>query len=209
MRGEDSRARRPRYSCRMRTAPLASALALLSLLPASGVYAAGKAKPGVVLVEADGREEELSAFVARFESELSDGGKVLFSDARLAGASLGSLGADPGGEAARTFRREWPGETWLAISLSPCRVEVSRMRYNDTTPEGYRVDRIIENVRVDCGVSIRSVDAATGKVAKPLEVTGTASYRRGEGEDGETSELEATRDAAEKAAKKLPGLLKK
>lgn len=193
----------------MRTAPLASALALLVLLPASGVAAAAKAKPGVVLVEADGREEELSAFVARFESELSDGGKVLFSDARLSGASFGSLGADPGGEAARTFRTEWPGETWLALSLSPCRVEVSRMRYNDTTPEGYRVDRVMENVRVDCRVSLRLVDAATGRVAKPFEVTGTATYRRAAGEEEETSELEATRSAAEKAAKKLPGLLKK
>ena len=58
-------------------------------------------------------------------------------------------------------------------------------------------------------IGVSNFDAATGRVAKPLEVTGTASYRRGEGEDGETSELEATRDAAEKAAKKLPGLLKK
>jgi hypothetical protein len=154
----------------MRTAPLAPALALLVLLPASGVSAAPKAKPGVVLVEADGRDEELSAFVARFESELADGGKVLFSDARLSGASLGSLGADPGGDTARTFRTEWPGNTWLAISLSPCRVEVSRMRYNETTPEGYRVDRVIENVRVDCRAALRLVDAATGRGAKPLEV---------------------------------------
>jgi hypothetical protein len=193
----------------MRIAPLAPALALLVLLPASGVSAAAKAKPGVVLVEADGREEELSAFVARFESELADGGKVLLSDARLSGASLGSLGADPGGETARTFRTEWPGNTWLAISLSPCRVEVSRMRYNETTPEGYRVDRVIENVRVDCRAALRLVDAATGRGAKPLEVTGTATYRRAAGEEGETSELEATRDAAKKAARKLPGLLKK
>jgi hypothetical protein len=193
----------------MRHAPLASALALLLLVPASGVSEAAKAKPGVVLVEADGREEELSAFVARFESELSDGGKVLYSDARLAGASLGSLGSDPGGSAARAFRTEWPGETWLAISLSPCRVEVSRMRYNDTTPEGYRVDRVLETVSVECRATLRLVDAATGSAAKPLEVTGSATYRRAEGEDDETSELEATREAAKKAAKKLPGLLKR
>jgi hypothetical protein len=193
----------------MSRAPLASALALLILFPASTVSAAAKAKPGVVLVEADGREEELSAFVARLESELADGGKVLFSDARLSGASVGSLGADPGGETARTFRTEWPGETWLAISLSPCRVEVSRMRYSDTTPEGYRGDRVIESVRVECAASIRLVDAASGRGGKPLEVTGTATYRRAEGEDGETSELEATREAAKRAAKKLPGLLKK
>lgn len=193
----------------MRAARLASVLTLLVAVPASPAAAAEKPKPRVVLVEADGRDEELSAFVARFESELSDGGKVVFSDARLSGATLGSLVGEPEGEAARAFRAEWPGETWIAISLSQCRVEVSRMRYSDTTPEGYRYDRVVETVRVDCPVSLRLADAATGKEGKPLAVTGTASYRRTVGEEGETSELEGTRDAAKKAARKLPALLKK
>lgn len=193
----------------MRAARLAPVLMLLALVPSSGAAAAEKQKPRIVLVEAEGSEEELSAFVARFESELSDGGKVTFSDARLSGATLGPMAAEPGGEAARAFRAEWPGETWLAISLSQCRVEVSRMRYTDTTPEGYRVERVVQNVRVDCPTSLRLVDAATGKEGKPLAVTGTANYRRTEGEEEESSELEGTRDAAEKAAKKLPALLKK
>jgi hypothetical protein len=193
----------------MRAPRLAPVLAILALVSASEASAAEKPKPRVVLVEADGREEELSAFVARFESELSDGEKVAFSDARLSGTTLGALVAEPEGEAGRAFRAEWPGETWMAISLSPCRVEVSRMRYNDTTPDGYRVERVIENVRVDCPTSIRLVDALTGKEGKPLAITGTANYRRNVGEDGESSELEGTRDAAKKAAKKLPSLLKK
>lgn len=193
----------------MRAPRLASVLAVLLLASVSPAAAAEKPKPRVVLVEADGREEELSAFVARFESELSDGQKVAFSDARLSGATLGALVAEPGGEAGRAFRAEWPGETWLAISLSSCGVKVSRMRYSDTTPDGYRVERVIENVRVDCPTSLRLVDALTGKEGKPLSVTGTASYKRTEGEDGESSELEGTRDAAKKAAKKLPSLLKK
>lgn len=193
----------------MRSASLGSLLALLLLCPFPAASGAAKPKPGVVLVEADGREEELSAFLARLDSELADGGKVLFADARLAGATLGSLGADPGGAAARAFRTRWPGETWLAVSLAPCRVEVSRTRYDDTTPEGYRVQRVLENVRVDCRATLRLVDAETGKGTKPLEVTGSASFRRAEGEDGETSELEATREAAKKAARKLPGLLKR
>lgn len=193
----------------VRPLPLASVLALMLLSPSPAALAAAKARPGVVLLEADGREEELSAFVARFESDLADGGKVGFADARLAGATLGSLASDPGGAAARAFRTEWPGETWLAVSLAPCRVEVSRTRYEDTTPEGYRVQRVLENVRVDCRATLRLVDAASGRGAKPLEVTGSATFRRNEGEDGETSELEAARDAARKAARRLPGALKK
>ena len=193
----------------MRASRLAPVLALLALVSALPAAAAEKPKPRAVLVEADGRDEELSAFVARFESELSDAGKVAFSDARLSGATLGSLVAEPGGEAARAFRAEWPGETWLAVSLPECRVNVSRMTYSDTTPDGYRYDRVVENVRVDCPASLRLLDAATGKEGKPLEVTGTASYRRTEGEDGESSELEGTRDAAKKVAKKIPSLLKK
>jgi hypothetical protein len=193
----------------MRAFRLAPVLAILVLVPASPAAAAEKPKPRVVLVEAEGRDEELSAFVARFESELSDAGKVEFSDARLSGATLGELVAEPEGEAGRAFRAEWPGGTWLAVSLSPCRVKVSRMPYSDTTPEGYRVQRVVENVWVDCPTSLRLVDAATGKEGKPLAVTGTASYRRTEGEEEESSELEGTRDAAKKAAKKLSSLLKK
>ena len=193
----------------MSASRLAPVLAILVLVSASEAAGAEKPKPRVVLVEADGRDEELSAFVARFESELSDAGKLAFSDARLSGATLGALVAEPGGDTGRAFRAEWPGETWLAVSLSPCHVEVSRMRYNDTTPEGYRVERVIQNVRVDCPTSLRLVDAVTGKEGKPLAVTGTASYRRTEGEEEESSELEGTRDAAKKAAKKLASLLKK
>ena len=193
----------------MRARRLASLLALLSFASTPSAPAAEKPKPAVVLVEAEGRDEELSAFVARLESELSDGGKVRFSDARLSGADLGTLAAEPEGAAARAFRTEWPGETWLAVTLSPCRVEVSRMTYNDKTSEGYAVQRVVENVRVDCPVSLRLLDAATGREGKPLEVTGTASYRRNDGEEEESSELEGTRDAARKAAKKLPGLVKR
>jgi hypothetical protein len=189
---------------RARTAALA---ALLVLAPAPSVAAAGKEKPRVVLVEADGRDEELSAFVARFESELSDRGKATLSDARLSGATLGALVAEADGETARAFRAEWPGDAWLAVSLADCRVDVSRMTYRDRTTEGYAVDRVVEHVRVDCPATLRVVDAATGKGEKSLSVTGTASYRRDVGEEGESSELEATRDAAEKAAKKLPSLL--
>jgi hypothetical protein len=193
----------------MHAARLVPVLALVAFAAGPPASAAEKPKPRVVLVEADGSYEELSAFVARLESELSDGGKLSFSDARLSGATLGSLVAEPGGEAVRAFRAEWPGETWLAVSLSPCHVEVSRMQYSDTTPEGYRVLRVVENVRVDCAASFRLVDATTGKEGKLLAVTGTASYRRNEGEEEESSELEGTRDAARKAAKKLPSLLKK
>ncbi len=182
-------------------------LALPFVLSAAGLSAAEAPKPRVVLVEADGSDEELSAFVARLESELSDRDKLSFSDARLAGATLGELVGEPEGERAKAFRAEWPGEHWAAVSLSPCRVDVSRMFYSDTTPEGYRVQRVVENVRVECPATVRLVDAASGKERKPLSVTGTTSFRRNEGEDGESAELRGARDAAEKAAKKLPSAL--
>lgn len=192
----------------MRSPSAALLLALLALAPAVPAAAAEKPKPRVVLVEASGSEEELSAFLARLESELADAGKVSYADARLSGATLGTLQAEPGGEAAKAFRAEWPGGTWLAVSLGRCRVDVNRMNYSDTTPEGYRVTRVVETVNVECPASLRLVAAETGKEGKPLEVTGTASYRRDDGGEEESSELEATREAARKAAKKLPGLVR-
>jgi len=195
----------------MKAVSVSVAVVLLHLLstPYAAAAAADKPKPRVVLVEADGREEELSAFVARFESELSDRDAVLFSDARLAGTNLGSLQAEPDGELVRALRQEWPGDVWLGVSLSPCEVKVSRVTYNDTTPEGYRVQRVLQNVDVLCRTSLRLVDAATGKERKTLSVTGMARFQRNEGEDGETSELEGSRDAARKMAKKLASELKK
>lgn len=190
----------------MKLLPAPLVLGLVLLGAPSGARAE-KPKPQVVLVEADGRDVELSAFVARFESELSDRGKLAFSDARLSGARLGPLASEPDGQAARTFRAEWPGDYWIAVSLSQCRVEVSRMTYRDRTDEGYTVDRVVENVRVDCDATVRVVDAATGKEGRPFTVTGTANYRRANAEEDESSELEGSRDAAEKAAKKLPGAL--
>lgn len=192
----------------MRTSPAAVLLALLALAPAGPAAAAEKPKPRVVLVEATGSDEELSAFLARLESELADAGRVSYSDARLSGATLGTLQAEPGGDAARAFRAEWPGGTWLAVSLGRCRVDVNRMNYSDTTPEGYRVTRVVETVDVECPASLRLVAAESGKEGKPLEVVGTASYRRDDGGEEESSELEATREAARKAAKKLPGLVR-
>ena len=190
----------------MKLLPAPLVLGLLLLGAPSGARAE-KPKPRVALVETDGRDVELSAFVARLESELSDRGKVTFSDARLSGARLGPLASEPDGEAARAFRAEWPADFWMAVSLSQCRVEVSRMTYRDRTDEGYAVDRVVENVRVDCDATVRVVDAATGKEGRPFTVTGTASYRRASAEEDESSELEGSRDAAEKAAKKLPGAL--
>ncbi|HMM34681.1 MAG TPA: hypothetical protein PKA62_08095, partial [Thermoanaerobaculia bacterium] len=163
-----------------RAVVLALAGALLAP-PAS----AEKQKPRAVLVEADGDEEALSAFVARLESELSDRGKVTLSDARLAGISLGAVVAEPDGEAARVLRAEWAGTSWIGVSLAPCRVDVSRMTYRDTSSEGYAYDRVVESVRVDCPATLRIVDAATGKEKKPLEVTGTANYRRSGPDDDE------------------------
>lgn len=193
----------------MKVAPVSVAAVLLVLAVSFPAASAEKPKPRVVLVEGAGTDQELSSFVARFESELSDAGKVVLSDARLSGAALGSLAAEPEGEAARAFRAEWPGEVWLAVSLSQCRVEVSNLRYTETSPDGYRVERVRQDVRVDCPTSIRLVDAATGKEIKTFEVTGTANYRRSERDEEESSELEGTRDAARKVAKKLPSFLKK
>ena len=81
------------------------------------------------------------------------------------------------------------------------------MSYRAASPEGSAYVRVVEPVRVDCPATLRIVDAATGKKKKPLEVTGTANYRRSGPDDEESPQLEATRDAAEKAAKRLPSAL--
>jgi hypothetical protein len=97
-----------------RAVVLALAGALLAL-PAS----AQKQKPRAVLVEADGDEEALSAFVARLESDLSDRGKATLSDARLAGISLGAVVAEPDGEAARVLRSDGPERAGSACRSPP------------------------------------------------------------------------------------------
>ncbi len=85
----------------MRNPIAVPALALLALAASLPAASAETPKPRLVLVEASGSEEELSAFLARLESELADAGKVGWSDARLSGATLGSLQADPGSDAAK------------------------------------------------------------------------------------------------------------
>ena len=78
------------------------------------------------------------------------------------------------------------------------------MRYSDTTPEGYRVERVVENVRVDCPTSLRLVDAATGKEGKPLAVTGTRELQEKRG--GRRGVVGARRDArrGEEGGKEAP-----
>ncbi len=187
------------------TAPPAATSAPATPAPATPAPAPTRAASGpvrVVLVDAQGDEDDLDAFISHLQSEASDRQKVSIVDARLAGARLGVLAADPDGSAARAFRAEWPGEYLLSVDLAPCQVKAHSFTMRDTTPDGYPYQRTIVDVSVSCTASLRAVEEVTGRQRLTEDVTGTATLRRSE--DEETGpEREGILEAAKKAARRL------
>lgn len=184
--------------------------ALASLAVASGqaVAQAPSARPGaglprIVLVDAVGPGPEVEAFIDRLRFEAEDREAFSLVDARLSGASFSALSVEPEGSVAAAFRREWPGTVWLGVNLAGCDPKVTKFSIADTTQEGYRITRTVVNASVECRVDVRRFDAA--KPGKPEAITfkGTSPY--GVTPEGSADEpmLEAARDAARKAAKKL------
>jgi hypothetical protein len=156
----------------------------------------------VTLLDATGKGPEADAFVSRFQSDVSDKDIFVLADARLAGASLPSLAADPQGPAATRFRAEWPGEAWLSVSMGECFIEHHTMATPDTSA-GYRVTRVTVTYDASCPATLKLADSEDGHVLTTIDVKGTASYT-GDSETGETpAEEEAARDAATRAVKKL------
>ena len=170
--------------------------------PPRGPSAKERAIKRVTLLEAAGKAVEADAFVSRFQSDVSDKDLFVLADARLAGASLPSLAADPQGPAATRFRAEWPAEAWLSASVGECTIKGNRVATPDTS-NGYRVMRVTVTYDATCSATLKLADSEDGHVLATIEVTGTASYT-GDTESGETpAEEQAARDAADRAVKKL------
>jgi hypothetical protein len=191
----------------------AAALAALAVL-ASGCAstppapAAGAAKKRLVLVEAKGPGPELDRFVPRFLSAASDRGLGAIVDARLSGAHLADVGAP--GEVSAAFRREYPGDVYLGILLSPCTVNRHEGRFYDRqlTPAGVpqRVETVVVTWDADCSAAVTAIGEA-GTAAKTFDVTGRNGTAEVSASNTE-AEGQAAEDAADRAAKKLASTLR-
>jgi hypothetical protein len=135
----------------------------------------------LVLVETSGRSPETETFVSRFLLVLSDAGLGNVADARLAGAKLDILkdGASP--EGAR-FRERFPGDGYVGLRLDPC---------------GYSG----RGSGISCAVTVVLL-APDGKEMARFDATGSNATLIS-GADDKGAEAEASREAAEKAARKL------
>jgi hypothetical protein len=133
----------------------------------------------LVLVEAEAGPET-EAFVSRFLSVLADRGLGNVADARLSGISLEKL-RDSDAPDAAAFRRRYPGDGYLGISLPGC------------GPAG--------RGSIQCTATVRLL-SPEGKELVKLDATG--SNFTGISTDSERSpETEAARATAEKAAKRF------
>jgi hypothetical protein len=196
---------------RVRAAVLALAAALAAAGCASGPAATSAAdapKKRLVLVESKGPGPELERFVPRFLSAASDRGLGAVVDARLAGAHLADVGAV--GETSAAFRRDYPGDLYLGVLLSPCFVKRLEGRFYDRQTSAAGVPTRIENVVVtyeaECSVAVTVIGEA-GTAARAFDVTGRNSSSEVSASNTE-AEAQAAEDAAARAAKKLASLVR-
>ncbi len=80
----------------------------------------------VSLVDATGKNAEVEAFVSRLLSDAGERELFALSDARLSGASLGMLAAEPRGPAAQRFQASWPSDAYLSLSVADCYIKTTR-----------------------------------------------------------------------------------
>jgi hypothetical protein len=179
-----------------------------STSPSSPAPAAGGGKKRLVLVEAKGPGPEMDRFVPRFLSAASDRGLGAIVDARLSSARLADVGA--AGDGSAEFRREYPGDVYIGVAMSPCAVNRHEGRYYDRqqTAAGVplRVETVVVTYDADCSVVVTLVGEA-GAAAKTFDVTG----RNGTAEVSSSNteaEGQAAEDAADRAAKKLSSTLR-
>lgn len=199
-----------------RLAAVAAPLILLGCAsaPTASSSAASGAAPGapkkaIVLVEAKGAAPELERFVPRFLSAASDRGLGAIVDARLSGARLADVAVP--GEAGAEFRKAWPGDVYLGVLLSPCRIQRREGRiYDRQTNVGVgapvRVESIVVSYEADCPVSV-SIVTAPGVPGKAIDVMGRNGTSQVSTRDTE-AEAQAAEDAAERAVKKLVSSLR-
>jgi hypothetical protein len=174
----------------------------------SAAAGAAAARKRLVLVEAKGPGPEMDRVVPHFLSAASDRGLGAIADARLAGAHLADVGAP--GEASVAFRKDYPGDVYIGVLMSPCAINRHEGRFYDrqTTPSGVpqRVETVVVSYDADCSVVVTLVGEA-GTAAKTFDVTG----RNGTAEisaSNTEAEGQAAEDAADRAAKKLVSVLR-
>jgi hypothetical protein len=195
----------------------AAALAALAILAAissacssapPAVTPAGASAKRLVLVETKGPGPELDRFVPHFLSAMSDRGLGAIVDARLSGAHLADVGAI--GETSVAFRREYPGDVYVGVLLSPCVVNRHEGRFYDRQTNALgqptRVETVVASYDADCTVAVTLVGEA-GAAAKTFDVSGRNGTAQVSASDTE-AEAQAAEDAADRAAKKLASILR-
>jgi hypothetical protein len=158
---------------------------------AEGSVPGGAAPPGrLVLVDVEGTASETDPFVSRFLEALSTRGLGVVVDARLAGGTLATV-KDASSGAARRFRDLYPGGAYVGVTVPPCQPVRIRSGVVD----------------VECVATVRVLSPA-GEALGEFQVTGENAT--GLGTSADTGpDVEALRDAAERAAKKLAAVLKR
>lgn len=187
---------------------LAAVLALHGC--SSTAPAGGEATPPrrVVLVDASGATPDVEAFVSRLSLEATEAGRISLVDARLAGATVAALAAEPEGERTRAFVRAWPGDALLSVSVSPCFVDSRSFSESVVDPStGIRSERIRVSYTAECSASLALHAAGDGKAILGTVVKGAANLRPTSDDEAVSAETEALQDAARRSAKKLASAL--
>jgi hypothetical protein len=199
-------------------AAISAALAVLAVVSsgcasssgpaAASAPAAGGAKKRLVLVEAKGPGPEIERFVPRLLSAASDRGLGAIVDARLSGAHLADIGAV--GETSAAFRKEYPGDVYIGVLMSPCTVNRHEGRFYDRTQNAagvpVRTETVVVNYDADCKVAVTLIGEA-GTAAKTFDVSGHNGTAEVSVSNTE-AEGQAADDAADRAAKKLASNLR-
>ncbi len=184
----------------MRGISLAAVLVLLAGC-ASSSGSAPKAGARRVLVEVTGVRTEADSFASRLLLEAEERGSGLV-DARLSGAHLADL-SDPNSEASRKLREAFPGDTYLGATVGPCQT----FNRSTTMPgaidpmTGVRTTEVIGGRDVACPVTLTEL-GPDGRTLRNVRVEGDVSITGGVDVNAEPT-IEAARDAAERAAKKM------
>lgn len=172
--------------------------------PKSAAGAASSRPLRVVLVEATGPGPELEAFLDRFQAEAIDSGRLSIVDARLSGATFTGL-STAGAETSRTeFQRTFPGDLLLSVSLPQCDPKVSSFSYQDTTVDGYRVQRTISSASISCTAQLETFRLPDGQKPETHTIKAETPYTN-PGAEGQQDEpmIKAAREAGKKAARQL------
>ena len=139
-------------------------------------------------MEVEGKSSETDVFVPRFLDALSVRGFGLVTDARLAGGTLATV-RDASSSAAGRFRDLYPGDAYVGVTVPPCQAVRVRSGVAD----------------IECVATVRVLSPSGGSLG---EFQSKGENATGLGTSRETGpDVEALRDAAEKAAKKLAALL--